>query len=149
MTYHIVFDCLLLLSCGFALARGTRDGRIVALICLCATFASRLLIHPAAFRYSGVELGVVLVDALTFAGFTFVALQSSRFWPMWVAGLQLATLAAHLMKGLEGTLMPLVYAAASRAWSYPILIILTIGTLRAHHRHLAAIRDSHAEPMPR
>ena len=51
-----------------------------------------------ASRYSQMEAGVLIVDLATFAGFTFVALRSDRFWPLWVAGLQLTTLMSHAFK---------------------------------------------------
>jgi len=84
--------------------------------------------------YSSVEWGVMAVDLLTFAAFTFVALTSDRFWPLWVAGLQLTTSMGHLFKAMESNLMPLAYAAALRFWSYPILIILVIAVWRSQRR---------------
>lgn len=81
---------------------------------------------------------VLLVDLATFGGFAFVAVQSTRFWPLWVAGLQLTTSLGHLLKTIDVTLLPTVYAAALIFWSYPILLILAIGTWRAHRRRQLA-----------
>ena len=47
-------------------------------------------------------------------GFTTIALRSDRFWPLWVAGLQLTTIIAHLLKAIQFELIPQVYAAAAR-----------------------------------
>ena len=146
MSYHIIFNLLLVGSCAFALWAGPRDSRWIAVICLGATVASRLFIRPTVARYSGVEPGILIVDTATLAAFVGVALQSSRFWPMWIAGLQLTTLNAHLFKGLTGDLVPVVYASAARAWSYPILIILIVGTWRSYRRDR---RDSQVEAIPR
>ena len=77
------------------------------------------------------------VDVVTLAAFTALALRSSRFWPMWIAGLQLTTDIAHLMKAVDPTLFPQVYAAAAQIWSYPILLILAVGTWRSHQRRLS------------
>jgi hypothetical protein len=41
---------------------------------------------------------------------------------------------AHLMKAIELDLMPVAYRAAAIFWSYPILMILAIGTWRGHRR---------------
>ena len=49
---------------------------------------------------------------------------SDRFWPLWVAGLQLIDSMSHLMKAIDADLLPTAYGAAERFWSYPILFIL-------------------------
>jgi hypothetical protein len=85
-----------------------------------------------------VEIGVFAVDVGTFLAFTWVALKSERFWPLWVAGLQLTTGLAHILKAMETDLFPIAYAAAGRLWSYPILLILAVGTWRSHKRYMHA-----------
>ncbi len=127
---------LLLACCGYAMWQGRRDERAVAVICLVATVASLWALPPIAQRYIGLEMGVVIVDVAVMAGFLAVALRSDRFWPLWVAGLHLTGGMAHLFKGVDVGLMPQAYAAAARFWAYPILIVLAIGTWRAHRRQL-------------
>ena len=83
---------------------------------------------------SGVEVGVFVVDAATFAAFTFLALRSERFWPLWLAGLQLTTVFAHMLKAIQLDLMPHAYAAAARFWVYPIFLIIVVGTWRSYRR---------------
>lgn len=128
------FDTLLVISCLYAVIRGDWDSRTIALICTGASLVSHLLLRSNATRYSGVEVGVMTVDLVTFAGFLAVALASSRYWPLWVAGFQLTTLFAHASKEIEMGLVPQVYATAAVFWSYPILLILAAGTWRAHRR---------------
>ncbi len=67
-----------------------------------------------------------------------IALRSERFWPLWVAGLQLTMSMSHLMKAIESDLIARVYAAAAVFWSYPILIIIFIGSWRTHRRSTAS-----------
>ena len=136
--HQYVFRILLLATCGYALWRGRSDERIVALVCLVATLASRLAFTPLNVRYTSIETGLLLIDLAVLAAFVFVALRSPRFWPLWVAGLQLTTSMAHLMKAIDQTLLPMAYGAAIALWSYPILIILAIGTWRGHRRPRAA-----------
>jgi hypothetical protein len=139
MKHLYAFAILLLVSTGYALWRGDRDHRIVAAICLAAVFATQIALDPVTSRYSGTETGGLLVDVATFGGFLIVALQSTRFWPLWVAGLQLTTSLGHLLKTIDIALLPKAYAVALIFWSYPILLILAIGTWRAHRRrHLTA-----------
>jgi hypothetical protein len=130
----IIFNTLLFGACGYALFRGRTDARIVALVCIIATFASSAVKSPVSSSYSSVEWGVLAVDLLTFVAFTLVALKSDRFWPLWISGLQLTTSLGHLFKGIDAKLMPLAYAAALRFWSYPILIILVVGVWRSQRR---------------
>jgi hypothetical protein len=59
---------------------------------------------------------------------------------LWVAGLQLTTILGHLLKAVQLSLLPLAYAGALRFWSYPILLILAIGTWRTHQRALSESR---------
>ena len=126
---------------AYALWRGRSDERIVAGACLAASLISYAVLSPRIMRYSQVETGVLMVDLGVLAVFTMVALQSSRFWPLWVAGLQLTTSVAHLLKAVDADLLPHAYGAAARFWSYPILLIVAIGTWRSHRRR-GADRDT-------
>lgn len=127
---------LLLACCGYAMWRGRREERTVASICLVATVASLWALPPIAQRYVGLEMGVLIVDVAVMIGFLAVALRSDRFWPLWVAGFHLTGGLAHLFKEIDVGLMPQAYAAAARFWAYPILIVLVIGTWRAHRRQI-------------
>ena len=138
------FWTLLLLTCGYALWRGRSDERIVAIVCILATVATRFAISPLTERYSDVEIGLLIIDLAVLAAFVAIALRSHRFWPLWVAGLQLTNSLSHIMKVVEVDLLPRAYAAAAGFWSYPILIILAVGTWRGHQRRLRAQRMAEA-----
>jgi urea transporter len=131
-TYFII----LAFVCGYAFVRGSADARIAALICLIASVASVVVASPVATPYSSIESGIFVVDVAVLIGFTAIALRSDRFWPLWIAGLQLATILAHLFKVVDLDLIPKVYAAAARFWVYPIFLIIVIGTWRNHRRWL-------------
>jgi hypothetical protein len=125
----ILFNALLFGSCGYALWKGTRDARIVAATCLIAAFAS----IPAA-AYGSIETTVLIVDLLVLASFLYVALQSDRFWPLWIAGLHVTTMIGHALKLMSGDMVPIAYAVALRFWAYPELIILAIAVWRHTQR---------------
>jgi hypothetical protein len=125
-----VFWILLFAVCALAAIRGRTDERVAAAACAIATLITHFILGPLRLKYMTVEPGLVLIDAAMLATFFTLALRSSRFWPLWVAGLQLTLSMAHLMKAIDFGLMPRAYAAAAVFWSYPILVIILIGTLR-------------------
>jgi hypothetical protein len=134
MIRQSIFLGLLLLTCGYALWRGRTYERMAALVCIGATAISVLLHTPVAERYHGIELGDLLVDSAVLVAFVAIALRSDRFWPLWIAGLQLTLSMSHLFKAIEPDLLPRAYAVAERFWSYPILVIVFIGAWRQHRR---------------
>jgi hypothetical protein len=140
----ILYWSLLILTCAFAFGRGERYERMAALVCLGGS-ALTLIIHlTSSVTYVDVEQGDLAIDLAVLAAFIAIALVSDRFWPLWVAGLQLTTSTAHLLKAVEIDLLPQAYAAAARFWSYPILIIVAVGAWRAHKRRLAQERQGTA-----
>jgi len=129
-----LFWLLLILSCGYAAWRGRKYERLAALVFVTATILSVLSHSPLRGRYVGLETSDIIVDTAVLFATTAIALASDRFWPLWAAGLQLVDTMAHVMKAIDANLIPQVYGAAERVWSYPILMVLLIGAWRQHHR---------------
>lgn len=136
MNRHLIFWSLVLLTFAYALWRGRSDEKLAGATCLAATVATKFAVSPLTARYSGVEFGLLFIDLAVLGAFVAIALRSQRFWPLWVAGLQLTNSMAHLMKAVDFALIPRAYAAAAAFWSYPILFIIIIGTWRQHQRRL-------------
>lgn len=134
MLNPIIYWLLLFAVAGYAFWHGRFDERLAASICIVATLVTWIFNSPLSERFSGVELGVLAADAIALIGFTALALRSERFWPLWVAGLQLTTILAHGLKAVQLDLVPQAYAAAARFWVYPIFLIIVIGTWRSHRR---------------
>lgn len=129
--FALLFSC-----CGYAFWRGRGDEKIAAAVCLGATALTNLILHSPLESHQRLEAGVMAIDLLVFVVFVSIALWSQRYWPLWVAGLQLTSLLAHVARVSEGALLPVAYAAAERFWSYPILIIIAVGAWREHRRSL-------------
>jgi hypothetical protein len=134
----ILYWSLLALTCGYALLRGGHYERLVASVCIVASFATVAVNSPLNRMYVHVETSALLVDMAVLAAFVSIALLSDRFWPLWVAGLQLTTIVAHFLKAMDSDLIPTAYGLAVRFWSYPILVILFVGAWRSHRRSKAA-----------
>jgi hypothetical protein len=136
MLPRYLFWAILFWTFAYALWRGRADERIAASVCLAASVATRFAISPLSERYTGLEVGLLLIDGAVLAAFVAIALRSKRFWPLWIAGLQLTASMSHLMKVVEFDLLPRAYAAAAVFWSYPILLIIIVGTWRTHRRSM-------------
>jgi hypothetical protein len=130
---RVLFYFLLLIGVAvYAMSRGRRDERIAALTCVVASFASLALLITRPAYYSNLELGVAVIDLIVLGTFAWIALRSSRFWPLWVAGLQLTATLGHILKMVDPDLLPMVYAASLASWSYAILLIIAAGIWRGH-----------------
>jgi hypothetical protein len=138
MSHKYIFWALLLLTCGYAFWRGRKYEQLAAIICVAASVISVLARAPLHQRYAGVEIGDLIVDITVLLAFVAIALRSDRFWPLWVAGLQLTLSMSHLFKAIQPSLIPIAYAAAERFWSYPTLVIIAAGAWRQHRRHLVS-----------
>src|SRR4051812_39264844 len=103
----ILYWTMLVITCGYALYRGGRYERMVAAICIVGTIATITVNSPENRMYVHVEGGALLVDLAVLAAFVGIALVSDRFWPLWIAGLQLTTSAAHFLKALDPHLVPI------------------------------------------
>lgn len=136
------FRILLPLVTLYAFLRGSCDERYVGVICVAGMVMTHLAISPLTGRFESVEISVVAVDLAVFAGFLMVALRSKRFWPLWVAGLQLTALMGHLLKGIDNHLLPRAYGIALGFWGYPIVVILAVGVWRSQRRARAEQRQA-------
>jgi hypothetical protein len=88
-------------------------------------------------RRSSASSGGMTRRACSSPGRAGVALFADRLWPLIVAGLQADAVIIHVCKLIQPDMLPLGYAIGLSIWSYPILVVLAIGTAR-HRRRLAA-----------
>lgn len=137
MPRYLIFWAILFLTCGYALWRGRKYEQLSALIFIAASVASVIARSSVDERYLTVARTDLVIDSLVLMALVAIALRSDRFWPLWVAGLQLTISMSHALKAIQPDLLPLAYAAAERFWSYPTLFILFVGAWRQHRRHIA------------
>lgn len=129
-----LFWTLLLVTCGYALWRGRKYEKLAATVFITASLLSVLARLGPEGTYLGIERGDLIIDLAVLAATVAIALVSDRFWPLWIAGLQLTIAMSHLMKAIRPDLLPLAYAAAERFWAYPTLLILFFAAWRQHRR---------------
>ncbi|MCW3796441.1 hypothetical protein OMW55_01270 [Sphingomonas sp. BN140010] len=122
-----IYYLLVLTGVAAAFRYGDRETRWGACICLLASLVSSALLTLK----NPVAQDVAVVDVAVLACFVALSLKTERFWPLWVAGLQLTTVLGHVLRLLEPSLMDIAYAAAMRFWSYPILLIVIAAAWRS------------------
>jgi hypothetical protein len=131
----LVYHFLLLTCWGYSLWRGGAPERIGATILLIGSILTKAAFSAPVGHLKSMEVGVFIVDIVTLAAFLGLALGAERFWPLWVAALQIIGTAAHLVKLLDPELFWRTYAFMLAIWAYPMILLMIAGTWR-HRRRL-------------
>jgi hypothetical protein len=130
------FYTLLLLSCLYAAVRGGAPERIGAAIYIVSAVLTTFALSAIPNRFYSLEVGALMVDTAMLVALAALALRADRFWPLWVTALQAIGTAAHAVKLADPTIHFVGYAFAMAFWSYPMLLVLVLGTW-CHRRRLA------------
>lgn len=130
----VIFDALLAVCCGYALWRGGPPERVVGGSLILAYVATLISYSSLARRFYGVEQGVFATDVVLLVLLIVVAIRADRGWPLVVAALQLDTVGTHVLKQLDPGMIRVTYALLIAVWSYPMLLVLGIGTFRHQAR---------------
>jgi hypothetical protein len=136
MHIYLIFDVLLLICCGCAFYWGGAPERIGAAIYLAGVLLTDVAASAAARRFSSVEVGILIVDVTMLVALLILALRAERFWPIWVTALQAIAAAGHAVKLVDPHVIRWAYAFVLAIWSYPMLLLLVLGTWN-HQRRLA------------
>lgn len=132
-----LFIPLLALVLGYALLKGGAPERLTALIMIAASASTVTTWGPWQGRYTSVELGIFVTDFVMMLALVALALKAERFWTLWVAAFQVMQFASHIPEILVPDLLPVTYKVVISIWSYPMLILLAIGTFR----HVQRVRE--------
>lgn len=129
----ILFNTLLVGSCGYAFLRGGAPERAIAAILLIGVVLTFLFNLQSPRPFASVDIAVLIVDIGAFVGFTIVALRANRFWTLWVSALAGLGVLGHLSRFYGGTgISDWAYAVSLTIWSYPITVLIAIGTFNYH-----------------
>jgi hypothetical protein len=134
MHTYVLFDILLLLCCGYALWHGGEPERVGAAIYLVGVLLTHAAASAVARPFSSMEVGILLVDFTMLIALLALALLAARFWPIWATALHAVSTAGHAVKLVDPTIIPWAYAFVLAFWSYPMLLLLVIGTWNHHRR---------------
>lgn len=136
MLHKLLYFGLLALCCGYALARGGTPERLGAIILLIASVLTPLMRSWNMARFQGLEPSILALDLVALAAFVALALRANRFWPLWIAAIQLLGCTGHIAKALNPAIDPWAYYVMVALGGYPMCLIIAIAT-RRHRRRMA------------
>jgi hypothetical protein len=134
----ILFLTLLGVSVIYALRRGGEPERAAAVVFILMTISDPFVHALTPLSYIKLDPGHFIIDFTGWVLLLAIALRANRFWPLWVSSLQTVSLIAHIAKLLDYSIHPVGYAIMQVASSYPLLLILIIGT----YNHEKRLRQS-------
>jgi hypothetical protein len=124
----LLFRLLVVLSCGTAATLGGKDGRWIALSYIVAVVATHFAAPPGT-SWDTAQTLVFAVDFALLAALFMIALNSDRYWPIWIAGFHLLTVASHVAAMVAQDFHYRIYFLMASVWSLPKLLVLLIGVL--------------------
>lgn len=110
--------------------RGRGEERLAAGVCVVGSVLTALSSQALQMRFLNFNTPAFIIDLGVFLAFLGIALRSSRFWPLWVAGLQLSATSIHLLILADPVVIGKAFGAALAFWSYPILLLIGVGAWR-------------------
>lgn len=135
MWHVLLFYALLMGGVGYALGWGGSPERLFALMCVAGFAVTLWAGAPWPQRFRHVELGLLFVDFAMFCGLYVLSIFSTRFWPIWMTGMQGLIVLAHVM-ALMPQPSPFGYQVLEEFWAFPQLMLLMVAT-RRHRLRLA------------
>lgn len=127
----LVFNGVLVATCLYAVVRGGQPERIGAGINIAASGLTTALRLSNASFFAPAQFIVLSIDTAVMAGFYWLAIKTTRFWPIWAFGFALANLFVSLAGGLLPRTPLFAYHTGLGTYAYLALASLALGTFRA------------------
>lgn len=77
--------------------------------------------------WTGLEIGIFIVDLVALAALIHLTIISDRFWPMWSTAFHLLAVIVHAAILVAPDVTPWAFATGATFWAYPMLLALAIG----------------------
>ncbi|WP_299194300.1 hypothetical protein [uncultured Erythrobacter sp.] len=127
-------DIVVIAVCGAALLWGGAPERIIAASWLIFFELTGLIyknfIRSEGYQLQGVDAFLATTDFLVLVIWVIVALYANRNYPLWIAGMQLLAMTAHLARGMSEAISPIAYLFLIVAPGWFQLIFLAAGVSR-------------------
>jgi hypothetical protein len=138
-----IFIALLAFSIIYALRKGGQPERAVAIVFLLMTISDPFVHALTPIQYTQLDPGHFVIDLAGWIALLAIALRARRFWPLWVSSFQTVSLVAHVVRLLDYSIHPVAYGVMQVAGSYPLVILLMIGTFNHQQRFAENGNDPH------
>jgi len=148
-----VQDIVAFAVCVAALIWGAGPERIVAATWLVVFEGGSILqdyTSQNGFQVLSVDWSLALMDMIAGVIWITLALQANRNYTLWIAGLQLLAMIAHLARGMTDLIAPVAYAILIIVPGWLQLVFLAIGLAfhLARKRQFGKYRDWRISPAP-
>ena len=125
------------LSVGYAFWRGDGPERVTAAAFLAGVAASATLgLFKMPGGFASVPVRLLIIDIVWAGIFILIAIRANRAWLIPFAACQIVAVLGHIAKLIDPRMIPKGYAFLTVIWSWPMLILLALGTM-AHQRRVA------------
>lgn len=132
-------DWILVTKIGAALAllltgllvfwQGGSSERVAFSVMMVAAAATGLMAPLAKLIGSPARFGYVAIDALTLVAFDAIMIRTRRAWPIWIAGIQMASVCLGAALLIDPARLG-EYRLIQGKFAYPILLALALGSRR-------------------
>jgi hypothetical protein len=145
---HVVAFAAAFLACfAYVFSAGGRPERAAIIAQLVALLLSLIAISFRSIPIRGLPIALALVDVALAVALTMLALKANRLWPIVLAGMQVATIFAHLARLLSFPLPAAGYVIFVQFWSWPMLMVTAIGAFRHHRRTMRLGEERDWKPL--
>jgi hypothetical protein len=135
----LVFHLLLAAAVVHAMRFGGAPERLAAALFVVATIATIAIAQSATFQSMSVPL--LLIDCAMFAALTGLSVVADRYWPMWLAALELIAVATHLAKAYRPSIVPDAYWIVTNQLAWVMVAVLVLATARHRDRLKAGLPE--------
>lgn len=147
MIHFLAFAAAFLACFVYSFVAGGRPERCAILAQLFAFLAGLFSISFHWTNWRGFPIGVALADGGLAIALTLLALKANRLWPIVLAGMQLATVFAHIAKVLSVPLPTAGYAIFVQLWGWPMLFVTALGTYKHRERTRRRGKEQDWKPL--
>lgn len=128
LTYlEFLYLIFLAICCGYAIYRGSHIEYIGAAIMIAGSLFTAIVSSSFETTWTGLEVGIFVVDIIFLFALIHLTIVSDRFWPMWATGFHLLAVAVHTAIMVAPEVTPWAFATGAAFWAYPMLLALAIG----------------------
>ena len=130
---------LAILTCGLAVGLGDTSARRIGAIFLTSWIVSIVVYRHDPYH---ADMGLLIVDSLSLAGFVWVSLSGRKLWTLAACACEAVIVASHLALIIDLRVTMGTFILSMAMWSYGILLCIAFGTWagwRARRRATAAL----------